>query len=85
MFYNITGFACITGASFDNCPTSMSAAKLSQITQCMITCWQSCDVWGRHNRFRTQMTISQRQTNHSHRNFCTEWLPDLSLSAKVRP
>ena len=35
MFYNITGFACITGASFDNYSMSMLAAQLSQLAQCM--------------------------------------------------
>ena len=52
MFYNITGFACIKGASFDNYSMSMLATQLSQLAQCMITCWQSCDLWGRHNQFQ---------------------------------
>ena len=53
MFYNITGFVCFTGASFDNYSMSMLATQLSQLAQCMITCLQSCDLWGRHNQFQT--------------------------------
>ena len=69
MFYNITGFACIKGASFDNYSMFMLAAQLSQLAQCMITCWQSCYVWGRHNRFLRQMTISQSQNKPFPRKF----------------